>query len=101
MSGTPCVPPTGTFPAASWYHLMMGYDAGYYGYLWSEVFASDLFSEFQRVGCMDAALGRRYREQILAPGGAQDGGAMLRAFLGREPSQAPWMKRIGVPAATA
>jgi thimet oligopeptidase len=78
---------------------MMGYDAGYYGYLWSEVFAADLFARFQQVGCMDAALGRRYREQILAPGGAQDGSAMLRTFLGCEPSQAAWLRRVGVPAA--
>eukprot|EP00586_Coscinodiscus_wailesii_P002872 CAMPEP_0172478994 /NCGR_PEP_ID=MMETSP1066-20121228/3250_1 /TAXON_ID=671091 /ORGANISM="Coscinodiscus wailesii, Strain CCMP2513" /LENGTH=141 /DNA_ID=CAMNT_0013239017 /DNA_START=280 /DNA_END=705 /DNA_ORIENTATION=+ len=31
---------------ASWYHPMMGYNAGYYSYYWSEAYAADLFHEF-------------------------------------------------------
>jgi Zn-dependent oligopeptidase len=68
VSGIEC--PSDAVPAASWYHLCMGYDAGYYGYLWSEVYAADLFAEFQHGegGCMSPVTGRRYREAILAPG---------------------------------
>ncbi|KAK3268416.1 hypothetical protein CYMTET_23084 [Cymbomonas tetramitiformis] len=96
IAGVKC--PEGTFPAASWYHLCMGYDAGYYGYLWSEVYAADLFSEFHQseAGCMNSALGRRYRDMILSRGAAEDGMGMLRGFLQREPSQQPFLERVGI-----
>ena len=47
-------------PVASWFHPMMGYDAGYFGYLWSEAFAADLFAEFEnsKVGVLDESLGK-------------------------------------------
>ena len=42
-----------TNPAASFGHLFSGYESNYYGYLWSHVYASDLFSEFKRKGIMN------------------------------------------------
>ena len=82
---------------ASWYHPMMGYAAGYYGYLWSEAFAADLFSEFEakKPEVCDPALGRKYRETIFMrpPSSRLD---MLRNFLGRDASLDPFLRRIGV-----
>ena len=46
-------------------HLMGGYDAGYYGYLWAEVFADDMFSKFAEKGVLDPELGRRYADGSL------------------------------------
>ena len=88
----------GAFPAASWYHPMMGYAAGYYGYLWSEAFAADLFSEFEakKPNVCDPALGRKYRETILSPCATVDGDSMLQNFLGRGASLDPFLKRMGV-----
>lgn len=89
---------TGAFPCASWYHPMMGYDAGYFGYLWSEAFAADLFSEFEakKPQICDPTLGRKYRDTILAPCATVDGDSMLKNFLGREASLNPFLKRMGV-----
>ena len=84
------------FPVASWFHPMMGYDAGYFGYLWSEAFAADLFAEFEnsQAGVLDESLGKRYRECILSPCATIDGDSMLENFLGRKPSLDAFVRRM-------
>ncbi len=47
-------------------------------------------------GLLDATAGYRYRACILAPGGARDAADSLRAFLGREPSNAAFLKLKGL-----
>ena len=59
----------GTHPQSEFGHLMGGYDAGYYGYLWSKVFAQDMFTVFQRDGLESPAAGMRYRKDIGAEAG--------------------------------
>ena len=44
----------------------------------------------------DPGAGRRYREVILEPGGTRDGMDLLRAFLGREPEIAAFLREIGL-----
>lgn len=80
------------FPAG-FGHLMGGYAAGYYGYLWSEVIALDMLSAFgDRL--LDPAVGRRYRDLVLAPGGERPPLALVRAFLGREPNPEAFFTEI-------
>jgi len=80
---TPMPMTPGTHPQASFGHLMGGYDAGYYGYLWSLVYAQDLFTAFQSGGLENPAVGARYRQDILQPARTYDPDAEVKHFLGR------------------
>jgi thimet oligopeptidase len=76
--------------------MLSGYDAGYYGYLWSEVYGDDMFSRFDEEGVTDPKVGAEYRRAILEAGGTRDGLDLLRAFLGREPSNAAFLRKLGI-----
>ena len=85
----------GTFFPSSFGHLF-GYDAGYYGYLWSEVYGDDMWSRFEKEGYTSPEVGADYRREILEAGGARDGMDHLRAFLGREPDNTAFLVNIGI-----
>ncbi len=89
--------PDGTYFQAGWGHLF-GYDAGYYGYLWSRVFGDDMFTRFERAGVFDRATGLEYREKILERGGSVDGDVLVRDFLGREPNTDAFLRELGLDA---
>jgi Zn-dependent oligopeptidase len=75
--------PEGTCSVASFGHLMGGYDAGYYGYLWAEVIGDDLWGRFVDEGITSPEVGMAYRRTILEPNGARSGDDMVADFLGR------------------
>ena len=87
--------PDGTHMIAAFTHLS-GYGANYYGYLWSRVFAQDIFSVFEKNGVMDPSTGERYRKEILEVAGSQQEMDLLRHFLGREPNSDAFMRSIGL-----
>jgi thimet oligopeptidase len=86
----------GTFHPASFGHLMGGYDAAYYGYMWSDVFGDDMFSRFEEEGITSPVVGRAYREQVIGKGGAVDPDDMLTSFLGRKPSNEAFLRKVGI-----
>ena len=89
--------PEGTHFQSGFGHLF-GYDAGYYGYLWSRVFGDDMFTIFEEHGVFDRETGRRYRSSILERGGSVDGDDLVRGFLGREPKMDAFLREIGLEA---
>lgn len=88
------------FPFASNTHFqagfghLFGYDAGYYGYLWSQVFGDDMFTRFES-GDPDQ-VGADYRRIVLEGGGVEDASQMLHSFLGREPRNDAFLREIGL-----
>jgi thimet oligopeptidase len=87
-----------TFFAGSFGHLMGGYDAGYYGYLWSHVYGDDMFSVFEDEGVLSPEVGARYRREVLEAGSHRDAWDHLRAFLGREPNADAFLNKLGISA---
>ncbi len=87
--------PDNTHFQAGFGHLF-GYDAGYYGYLWSRVYGDDMFTRFEGAAARPEAVGREYRRQILEPGGAHDGERLVKSFLGREPTPDAFLRELGI-----
>jgi thimet oligopeptidase len=90
------LPPEGHL-GAYWGHLT-GYDAGYYGYLWSEAIAADMASVFESAPgrFLDATVGRRLRDEVYAVGGSRDAEESIRRFLLRDRSNEPFLKSVGL-----
>lgn len=84
--------------AAGFGHLM-GYDAGYYGYLWSEVYAADMFTRFRKEGVANPRVGMEYRKKVLAIGGSRDEMESVVDFLGRKPNVKAFLSDMGLASA--
>lgn len=80
---------------SSFGHLT-GYGAKYYGYLWSKVFALDLFATIKKHGLLNPEIGQKYIKEVLSKGGAQDPNELLYNFLGREPNAQAFLEEMGL-----
>jgi thimet oligopeptidase len=80
---------------AAFGHLT-GYQAGYYGYQWSLVYACDMFQRFKELGMLNPEAGRYYRKHILARGGTEDGLDLVTEYLGREPDMTAYLEHLGL-----
>jgi thimet oligopeptidase len=82
------------FPAG--FGHLVGYDAGYYSYLWALVYAQDAFSEFEKKGITNQEVGMRWRKEVLEKGSSLDELVLVKNFLGRKPSDKAFLKELGV-----
>lgn len=88
------MPKDSLFPAG--FGHLDGYDAGYYGYMWSNVYAADMFTRFEQEGIMNKKVGDDYRKSILEKGGSVEELDLVQNFLGRKPSNKAFLKEIGI-----
>lgn len=70
--------------------------AGYYGYLWSQVFSADMFYTKFKANPMSQVVGRRYRQTVLEKGSSRDEMDSLKEFLGREPNSDAFFEDLGL-----
>lgn len=90
----PEVPPRYRTPYFS--HIMGGYSAGYYSYIWSEVLDADTVEWFKENGGMLRKNGDYFREKLLSRGGSEDAMTLYREFRGRDPDIHPLLERRGL-----
>lgn len=78
-------------------HVVSGYSAGYYGYLWSKVLALDMLSRFNGK-LLNPQVGQFYRKTVLERGSELPADRMVRYFLGRTPDSTAFYEDIsGLP----
>ena len=77
-------------------HIIGGYSAGYYGYIWSGVLDSDAFEAFKETSLFDQKTAEAFRKNVLAVNGTRDYMTMYVNFRGREPKIEPLLKKRGL-----
>ena len=77
-------------------HIMGGYSAGYYSYIWSEVLDADTVEWFKENGGMTRENGQHFRDTLLSRGGSAEALSLFRDFAGREPNVEPLLVRRGL-----
>ncbi|PZO10964.1 MAG: dipeptidyl carboxypeptidase II [Lysobacteraceae bacterium] len=77
-------------------HIMGGYSAGYYAYLWSEVLDAESVEWFKENGGLKRENGDHFRQTLLARGGSVDAMQLFRDFRGRDPEVGPLLVRRGL-----
>jgi len=86
------------FPNSFSHIFAGGYAAGYYSYKWAEVLSADAYSFFEENGILDAKVGARFRDEILAVGGSRPAAESFKAFRGREPNVEALLRHSGMTA---
>ena len=87
--------PEGTHYQANWIHVNT-HPVYMCGYLWSEVYALDMFTQFEKNGLTDTKTGVRYRELILSNGTQRDIVKAVEEFLGRPSDNKAYIKSLGL-----
>jgi peptidyl-dipeptidase Dcp len=78
-------------------HIIGGYAAGYYSYIWSAVLDSDAFQAFKEKGNLfDPATAAKFRAEVLSRGGTEDPALLYRRFRGADPKVGPLLEKRGL-----
>jgi len=90
----PAVPPR--YRSTYFSHIIGGYSAGYYSYIWSEVLDADTVEWFKENGGMTRKNGDHFRNTLLSRGGAEEAMSIFKTFRGAEPNIQPLLIRRGL-----
>ena len=88
------VPPR--YRATYFSHIIGGYSAGYYSYIWSEVLDADTVEWFHENGGLRRENGDHFRQSLLSRGGSSDAMGLYRDFRGRDAQILPLLERRGL-----
>ena len=88
------VPPRYRLPYFS--HIMGGYAAGYYAYIWSEVLDANTQQWIRNNGGLKRENGDRFRQTLLSRGGSKDAMQLFNDFAGHEPKIEPLLVKRGL-----
>jgi len=88
------VPPRYRTPYFS--HIMGGYAAGYYAYIWSEVLDANTQQWFREHGGLSRENGDHFRQTLLSKGGSVDAMALFQNFAGHAPQIEPLLEKRGL-----
>ncbi len=100
-SGMDFAPVPPRYRTAYFSHIMGGYSAGYYAYIWSEVLDAESVLWFKENGGLDRENGDHFRNTLLSRGGSVDAMVLFRDFAGREPRVEPLLEKRGLTAPAA
>lgn len=77
-------------------HIIGGYSAGYYSYLWANVLDNDAFEAFKEHGIFDKQTADLFRNNVLEKGDSEDAMTLYKNFRGAEPQLDPMLKNRGM-----
>lgn len=77
-------------------HIIGGYAAGYYSYLWANVLDNDAFEAFRENGIFDQETANRFRRNVLEKGDSEEPMVLYKNFRGSEPQLEPMLKNRGM-----
>ncbi len=78
-------------------HIIGGYAAGYYSYIWAAVLDADAFEAFKETGNLfDQKAADAFRKFILAKSGTDESMELYKKFRGREPKVNALLERRGL-----
>ncbi|MEG0038982.1 MAG: M3 family metallopeptidase [Bacteroides sp.] len=77
-------------------HIIGGYAAGYYSYLWANVLDNDAFEAFREKGIFDQETANRFRRNVLEKGDSEEPMTLYKNFRGAEPQLEPMLKNRGM-----
>ena len=88
------IPPR--YRSAYFSHIIGGYSAGYYSYIWSEVLDADTVEWFKENGGLKRENGDHFRKTLLSRGGSKEALSLFKDFRGADPDIQPLLDRKGL-----